>query len=81
MFRVKDGVNILDMLKTAGYSTYKITKDSVFGSATMQKFRNGGMPSWNELDKLCRMIGCEPWDIIEYVRDDKEGGETGGGEH
>lgn len=70
MFRVK--VNILDMLKAIGYTSYTIRRDKIFGEATMQKFRTGGIPSWNELDKLCSMLQCQPWDIIEHVQDKED---------
>lgn len=68
MFRVK--ISILDALKNAGFTSYTIRRDKVFGEATMQKFRSGGLPSWNELDKLCTLLDCNPLDIIEYVKTD-----------
>lgn len=69
MFQVKQGVNIMDMLKDAGYSSYKIQVDRIFGQATLTKFRRGGLPSWNELDKICKLCHCKPWDIIEYIEE------------
>ena len=70
MIRIKHGVNILDMLKQAGHTSYTIRREKLFGEATMQKFRDGGLPSWNELDKLCDLLDCQPWDLIEYVKDE-----------
>ena len=67
MIRIKPNVDLLEMLKGHGYTTYRIARESIFGSATMQKFRKHGLPSWNELDKLCIMLHCKPWDIIEYI--------------
>ena len=67
MFRVKPGVNLLEMLKANGYSSYRIAHEKMFGSATVQKFRRNGLPSWNELDKLCKLLKVNPWDIIEYI--------------
>ena len=71
MFKVK--VDIMDMLKAAGYTSYRIAKENIFGSATVTKFRRHGLPSWNELDKLCRLCKCWPWDIIEYIDDTSAG--------
>ena len=71
MFRVKPGVNLLDMLKANGYSSYRIAQEKMFGSATVQKFRRGGLPSWNELDKLCKLLHCHPVDLLEYIPDDE----------
>jgi DNA-binding Xre family transcriptional regulator len=70
MFRQK--VSIIEKLKESGYSTYRIFKEKIFGSATMTKFRNGGVPSWNELDKICTLCKCNPWDIIEYIPGNRE---------
>lgn len=69
MIRVKPNVDIMDMLKSKGFSSYRIAKENLFGSATLTKFRRHGLPSWNELDKLCNMLECEPWDLIEYISD------------
>ena len=65
MFRVK--VDIMDMLKAAGYTSYRIAKEGLFGSATVTKFRRHGLPSWNELDKICKLCNVWPWDVIEYI--------------
>lgn len=69
MFIVKPGVNIINTLKTAGYSTYRIHKEGIFGSAVMQKFRNGGLPSWAELYKICMLCHVAPVDIIAIQLD------------
>lgn len=74
MIRYKADADILDMLKTAGFSTYRIAKENVFGQSTLQKFRIGKLPSWNELDKLCSILNCQPFDLIEYIHDDKAPG-------
>ena len=72
MIRMKPGVVLVDMLKDAGYSTYRIAREGIFGSATVQKFRRGGLPSWNELDKLCALLHVAPWDLIEYIPDQSD---------
>ena len=75
-FIVRPGVNLVDMLKAAGYSTYRIaksTKDTggaLFGSAAMTKFRRGGLPSWGELSKLVQLLNVSPYDLIAYQTDD-----------
>ena len=71
MIRVKPGVNIVELLKNAGYSSYRIANEKLFGQATLTKFRRNGLPSWNELDKLCDLLNCQPWDLIEYVKEEK----------
>lgn len=65
-------VDIIEALKSAGYSTYRIRKGNILGQATIQKLRNGGLPSWGELNKVCGLLDCQPGDIIEYVPDTEE---------
>lgn len=67
MIRIKPNVDLLDMLKAKGYSQYRLGQEKIFGQATITKFRRHGLPSWNELDKLCNMLACNPWDIIDYI--------------
>lgn len=75
-FIVRPGVDLVEMLKAAGYSTYRIakaTKDNggaLFGSAAMTKFRRGGLPSWGELAKLVHLLKVSPVDLIAYQTDD-----------
>lgn len=72
MIRIKPNVDLLDMLKAKGYSQYRLGQEKIFGQATITKFRRHGLPSWNELDKLCIMLHCKPWDIIEYIPGDND---------
>lgn len=71
-FRYKQGVDVLKMLKNAGYNTNRIRQEKIFGQRVLQKFRNREMPSWNELERLCKLLSCQPWEIIEYTEQDKE---------
>lgn len=70
LFVLRPGVDVVDMLRTAGYSSYRIAKEGIFGSATMQKFRKRGRPSWEELDKLVKLLHVSPVDLIAYQTDD-----------
>ena len=63
-FRYK--VSVLTMLKDAGYNTTRIRKEKLLGESTLQKFREGVLPSWHELDTVCRLLHCQPGDLIEY---------------
>ncbi len=70
MFRYK--INALEALKAAGYTSYKIRQEKIFGQATLSKFRNGELPSWAEFDKFCALTKMQPWDVIEHVPDEPE---------
>lgn len=64
-------INIIEALKASGYSTYRIRKENILGQATVQKLKNGGLPSWAELNKVCKLLNCQPGDLMEYVPDEE----------
>jgi DNA-binding Xre family transcriptional regulator len=33
--------------------------------------RNGELPSWNELNTICRLIDKQVGDLVEYVPDEE----------
>lgn len=68
MIRYK--IDIMESLKEKGYSSYKLRKDKIFGEATIQKFRNKEYINFDNLEKLCFLLDCQPSDIIEYVKED-----------
>ena len=69
MFIIKPGVNIMDLLKRSGYSSYRIASEKIFGQSILTKFRKGGLPSWQELYKICMLCHVAPIDIIAIQLD------------
>ena len=69
---LKYKVDVLAALKEAGYSTYKLRKEKIFGEATIQKMRAGDPVRRANVEALCKLLGCQPGDLLEYVPD--EGG-------
>ena len=69
MFRYREGINPLDELKKCGFTTYELRKQKIFGEKTIQRLREGKLPSWEALDFICSTTALEPWEIIEYVRE------------
>lgn len=65
-------VDIIKALKEAGYSTYRIRKEKILGEATLQKIRNGDPVSWENISVICRLLNCQPGDILEYVPDEEQ---------
>lgn len=59
-------IDILEKLKEKGYTSYKIRQDKLFAQCTLTKFRQGIVVSTENLDTLCRLLKCQPGDIIEY---------------
>lgn len=65
-------MDVLQELKTIGFSAYKLRKDKIMGEAQIQKIRTGEIASKETLNTLCKLLNCQPGDLIEYVPDDEE---------
>ena len=64
-------VDLLAVLKEAGYNTNRIRKEKIMGEAMLQKIRNGQMVSWAVLETICDLPNCQPGDLIEFVKADE----------
>ena len=58
-------IDILSALRSAGFSSYRLRKDKIFGEAVIQKLRSGEGVGWSTLETLCNLLSCQPSDIIE----------------
>ena len=66
---LKFKIDILQALKNKGYTTYRIQKENLLAGSTIQKLREGGQLSWSNLETICKLLECQPGDIIEYIDD------------
>ena len=64
---LKYKINILEALKEKGYTSYRIRKDKIIGEAQLTKIRNGDIASKETLNTICKLLNCQPCDILEYV--------------
>lgn len=62
---------ILPALKAAGYSSARLRKERLIGQKTIQDMRDGELVSWRIMEMLCKMMHCQPGDLVEYVPDDE----------
>lgn len=69
MLRYK--IDVLEHLKQSGYNTNTIRKEKLIGENSLQYLREGKPISAKTLDTLCRLLHCQPGDIMEYVPDDE----------
>ena len=69
---LKYKMNILAALKTAGYNSTTLRREKLLAESTIQKLRKGEMISPSNIDVLCRLLNCQPGDIMEYVEDEAE---------
>ena len=65
---------LLSRLKQYGYTTYRIRKEALIGSATYEVLKDPrsrrGLDH-KTVDKLCRVLECQPNDIMEYIPDER----------
>lgn len=64
--------DIFEKLKVAGYTTYRLQKEHLMAHATMTKIKNGGPINTTTIDTICRLLNCQPGEILEYVPDGTE---------
>ena len=67
-------VDVLAALKAAGYSSTRLRREKLMGQATMTQLRRGELVSWLNIDTICRLLQCQPGDVLEYV-DESEAGQ------
>lgn len=58
--------DVLQALKDGGFNTNRIRKEKLFSESTLQKFRSGEMVHTSNIDTICRLLNCQPGDILEY---------------
>ena len=71
-------IDIIAALKAAGYSTYKIRKEKIMSESTLQKFRNGEIVTPDNLALICKLLNCQPGDILEYTEPAPDGSDQEG---
>ena len=84
-------INVLEALKEKGWNTGKLRaenkaarengeKAAGISEASIQSLRHGRPISWANIETVCRKLGCQPGDFLEYVPEEQaeEGGQTGG---
>ncbi len=69
---IKYKIDVLAALKDAGYSTTRIRKENLIGQSYLQQLRHGELVSWKTIETLCRLLNCQPGDIVEYQAEPAE---------
>lgn len=64
--------DVLEKLKEAGYTTYNLRKAKLLGESVIQQLREEKLVSWANINTICRLLGCQPGDLLYYVDDDFE---------
>ncbi|MCI9408613.1 MAG: helix-turn-helix transcriptional regulator [Oscillospiraceae bacterium] len=63
---------LLKIFAEKGITSYTVTKkDKIIGQATWKKIHDGGHIDTRTIEALCKYLGCQPGDIIEYIESDE----------
>lgn len=67
-------IKLVKKLRENNISQYKLKQEKILGSATITKiFRNDGLNGESidikVVDKMCKLLNCQPGDILECVED------------
>ena len=60
-------IDVLAALKEKGYNTNKIRTDGLLSQSTLQKLREGKGLAWDNIERLCALLECQPGDLLEYT--------------
>ena len=63
---IKFKFNVMEALKDVGYSSTRLRNEKLMGESYMTQLRRGELVSWSTIDTICRLLKCQPGDILEY---------------
>lgn len=63
-------IDVVSALKEKGYTSYKIRQEKLLSESTIQKLRSGKGVSWENIETLCRLLECQPGDLLVYMEGD-----------
>lgn len=70
---LKYKIDVLQELKTAGYTTTRIRKEKILSESTLTRLREGKTTiSCDSIGVICSMLRCQPGDVLENVITDEE---------
>jgi len=64
---------LMRLFEERGITTYILKRDKILGQATYQAIKNnrGGLDH-RSIDRICRCLGVQPGDIMEFVPDEED---------
>ena len=62
--------DILKKLSAAGWSSYRLLKERQLPNSVISRLRHGDPITTNTVNTICRLLHCQPNDIMEYIEVD-----------
>ena len=63
-------LDIVQKLGEKGYNPRKIRKEQLISEGTMSALRRGELISLKSIDTICRLLQCQPGDLLEWIDDE-----------
>ena len=56
-------------MKEKGFSQYRLIKEFGFSTGQLDRLRKNENINAFTLDRLCKILDCDLWDIMEYIKE------------
>ena len=63
-------LDVMQKLSEKGYNPRKLRSLGILGERTMTSLRRGDLISLKSIDTICRLLQCQPGDLLEWIDDD-----------
>ena len=63
-------IDIIKALRDKGYTTSILRKDKILSESTLTCIRQNKPISWRAIETICKLLGCQPGEILEMKSDD-----------
>lgn len=57
---------LFSLMQKKGLTTYRIRKESIISESALQKLRKGKSVTTDTIGDLCKVLDCQPGDIMEF---------------
>lgn len=58
---------LLALMKERGVTTYRIRKENIISQSALTAINQGKGITTDTIAKLCKVLNCQPGDILEYT--------------
>lgn len=69
-------IDILATLKEQGFNTNRLRKEKLLAEGVIQALREKKPISWINIERLCKLLQCQPSDILQYIEDSDDNEEN-----
>ena len=63
-------LDVMQKLTENGYNPRKLRNLGILGERTMTSLRRGELISLKSIDAICRLLRCQPGDLLEWIDDE-----------